>query len=259
MELLGPARAPASHHPALSALGDLAPVPRPAENPDPSGWRRDGPARGPLVRAARDTLVRMAVADVRPAVTADAREITRIQRVTWQAAYADLLPPEVLATLDTPDAEEAWREALAQPTARVFVATEGEWTVGFCAAGPAPAEAVASADGALPEDSDRVGLVSVLLVEPRWGRRGHAGRLLAAAGEALRGEGAERGVTWLPQSDTASESFYRKAGWEPDGTARTLDAGGRPFREVRLTGPLDIPLVERGGGAGGVPSDADPR
>ncbi|WP_039787435.1 GNAT family N-acetyltransferase [Actinoalloteichus spitiensis] len=205
----------------------------------------------------------MAVADVRPAVTADVSEITRIQRVTWQAAYADLLPSEVLATLDTPDAEEAWHEALAQPAARVFVATEGEWTVGFCAAGPAPAEAVASAGGALPADADRVGLVSVLLVEPRWGRRGHAGRLLAAAGQALRGEGAERGVAWIPQSDAASESFYRKAGWEPDGTARTLDAGGRPFREVRFTGPLDIPLVERGGETGGTPfgaaPDAEPR
>jgi hypothetical protein len=44
----------------------------------------------------------------------------------------------------------------------------------------------------------------------------------------------------VPERDTASRAFYRRAGWEPDGTVRTLDAGGRPLREVRLGGPLDL-------------------
>jgi len=51
-------------------------------------------------------------------------------------------------------------------------------TVGFCAAGPAPDAELAAANGSLPADSASTGLVSTLLVEPRWGRRGHGGRLL---------------------------------------------------------------------------------
>jgi hypothetical protein len=47
----------------------------------------------------------------------------------------------------------------------------------------------------------------------------------------------------VPESDSASLGFYRRAGWQPDGTVRTLDAGGRPLREVRLSGGLDLELV----------------
>ncbi|MGH3605082.1 MAG: GNAT family N-acetyltransferase, partial [Pseudonocardiaceae bacterium] len=48
---------------------------------------------------------------------------------------------------------------------------------------------------------------------------------------------------WVPAEDPASLSFYRRAGWNPDGTIRTLDAAGRALREIRLTGPLDLVLT----------------
>jgi GNAT superfamily N-acetyltransferase len=100
---------------------------------------------------------------------------------------------------------------------------------------------VAHADGSLPADAETTALVSVL-VEPRWGRRGHGGRLLATATEHLREAGATRGIAWVPEADKASIGFYDKAEWEPDGTVRTLDAGGRPLREIRVTGGL-APLL----------------
>lgn len=184
----------------------------------------------------------MAIASVRPAVREDIVDVVRIQLQTWQVAYADLLPADVLAAIDAGSATESWTEALT--TARVFVATEGEWTVGFCAAGPAPEADLADAQDALPADAATVGLIGTLLVEPRWGRRGHGGRLLAAAATALRTGGATRGVAWVPERDEASRKFYGRAGWAADGTARTLDAGGRPLREIRLTGTLDLSLVE---------------
>ncbi|MBP2477186.1 L-amino acid N-acyltransferase YncA [Crossiella equi] len=186
----------------------------------------------------------MADAAVRPALPTDAAEIARIQQVTWQTAYAAILPPEVLAGLDTEEAERLWLEAVSGGPASVYVATEGEWLVGFCAAGRAPIEEITAADGALPVDAEETALVSVLLVEPRWGRRGHGGRLLATAAAALRAEGARRGVTWVAEADKASLAFFRSAGWDTDGTIRTLDAGGRPLRELRLTGSLDLALVD---------------
>ncbi|HVV22613.1 MAG TPA: GNAT family N-acetyltransferase [Pseudonocardiaceae bacterium] len=177
----------------------------------------------------------MATASVRPAQPEDIPHIARIQRDTWATAYADLLPEDVLANLDT---EGAWAEALA--TVHLFVAVEGEWTVGFCAAGIAPESEVADADGTLPDDAATVAMIGTLLVEPRWGRRGHGGRLLATAAAALRGDGATRAVAWVPEADQASRRFYGTVAWRPDGTARTLDAGGRPLREIRLSGGLDL-------------------
>lgn len=185
----------------------------------------------------------MADADVRVAVPNDAAEITRIQLTTWRSAYAELLPAEILDGLDPEESETEWRHTLTKGPASVLVATEGPWTVGFCAAGLAPEEETTSADGSTPADFATIGLVSTLLVEPRWGRRGHGGRLLGNMVSRLSARGATRGISWVAEADTASMAFFQGVDWNPDGTVRTLDAGGRTLRELRLTGTLDLPLT----------------
>ncbi|MDQ3403732.1 MAG: GNAT family N-acetyltransferase [Actinomycetota bacterium] len=186
----------------------------------------------------------MADAHVRPATLADVDEIARIQVSTWQSAYGDMLPPDVLAGLDPATAAHAWAQTVEQGPASVFVAAEGPWIVGFCSAGVSPESESAAANAKPVEDAATVALIGTILVEPRWGRRGHGGRLLAAAGEALRLGGSTRGISWVPQENKASLGFFQRAGWTPDGVVRTLDAGGRPFREIRLTGPLDVPITD---------------
>jgi GNAT superfamily N-acetyltransferase len=180
----------------------------------------------------------MAIADVRPATPADAPAVTAVQREVWTTAWAGFLPAGLTAGFDDDAVSAAWARTAAGPG--LWVATEGAELVGFCLAGPAAEEDVADAVGAVPDDAGRVGLVATLLVSPRWGRRGHAGRLLVASAAELRSAGAVRGITWVPERDAASRAFYRRAGWELDGTVRTLDAGGRPLREVRLGGSLDL-------------------
>jgi GNAT superfamily N-acetyltransferase len=179
----------------------------------------------------------MAVATVRRAVDTDVDALVRIQSDTWRAAYAELVPAAAIAELTGPAARAAWRSAIgAGGGYHVFVASEGEWTVGFCAAAYWAGENGGGADGA------PIAEVSTLLVEPRWGRRGHGGRLLAAAVEALGGHGARIGQTWVPEADAASRAFYGRVDWEADGAVRGLDTGSGTLREVRLSGPLDLRL-----------------
>lgn len=189
----------------------------------------------------------MTEARVREAGVDDAAEIARIQLLTWQVAYTEVLPRQVLDAVDVAQTGELWARTVAEGPARVHLATEDGAPVGFCVSGPAPAEEVAAADGALPEDAEQVALIGTLLVEPRWGRRGHGGRLLGTAAEAQRTGGASRGIAWVPEADRASIAFFGTAGWAPDGTVRTLDADGTPLREVRLSGPLDLRLEYPGG------------
>ncbi|MFC4856312.1 GNAT family N-acetyltransferase [Actinophytocola glycyrrhizae] len=186
----------------------------------------------------------MAEATVRPAEPSDAAGIAGIQLATWRAAYTGLLPAEVLDGLDADEAAATWLHTIEQGPARVFVAFEGQWCVGFCAAGLAPQDDSADANGVPVPDAERVALVSTLLVEPRWGRRGHGGRLLATAGSAMLAAGLARGITWVAEADKASLGFWERAGWVVDGTVRTLDAGGTPLREVRLTGTLRFELED---------------
>ena len=180
----------------------------------------------------------MALARVRAATTGDVDEIVRIQVDTWRAAYAELVPDAALQRLTGSAARDAWAAAVSAGEGHhVLVATEGEWAVGFCAAGPAETEEPGvSADHAQ---------IVTLLVEPRWGRRGHGRRLLEAAFEALTAGGARDGVVWLPEQDVASRACYDRIGWDPDGLVRTLDAGDRELREIRLAGPLRIEARDR--------------
>lgn len=185
----------------------------------------------------------MADAAVRPAQPADVAEIAHIQVLTWQTGYADILSPDVLAGLDARAAADQWLQTVEQGPASVFVAVEGQWTVGFCSAGASPESESAHADGTPAPDANTVGLIATLLVEPRWGRRGHGSRLLSAALGGMREAGLTRAIAWVPEQDKSSKQFYQRAGWTPDGVLRTLDAEGTPLREIRFSGPVS-PLAE---------------
>jgi GNAT superfamily N-acetyltransferase len=170
-------------------------------------------------------------ASVRPAFPDDAAEIARIQVVTWRTAYGSVLPPSVLDDWDADAAIAAWQRAVAAPPTPghgVLVALERNTVVGFAAYGPAELSGDERPDPAGPTIE-----LSTLLVEPRWGRRGHGSRLLAAVADLAEGAGAARLQVWLPEADEVSAAFYDSAGWAPDGWARTLDTGDAPLREIR--------------------------
>jgi GNAT superfamily N-acetyltransferase len=170
----------------------------------------------------------MADVQVRPATTDDAAELGRIQLETWRTAYDSIFPRRALDAVSADLATARWAAAVTDPPTprhRVLVAMEQDWRVGFVAFGPSE-----------DEDADPTTTASIvtLLVEPRWGRRGHGSRLLAAAVEHLRADGFALGTTWLLAADVASHRFYTSAGWERDGVARALDVFGKPVDEVRL-------------------------
>jgi GNAT superfamily N-acetyltransferase len=184
----------------------------------------------------------MADVSVRPARGVDAGEIARIQLSTWQIGYQAVLPAAVLEQLSQPpaqsDAEQTWLAAVTQPPSprhHVLVALEKDALVGFVAL--APADELAGAHPA----TGTTGLIGPLLVEPRWGRRGHGSRLLAAATDHARSDAMTAALIWLPEADHVSIGFFTAAGWAQDGYARAFDTGAGQLREVRLHTSLTDP------------------
>ncbi len=173
----------------------------------------------------------MADVSVRRAAPDDAAEIARIQVVTWQHGYATILPPAVLEQVTEQAALVAWTQALTDPPTpqhQVLVAQEGAGLVGFAVL--APAEDLQPAD---PDPQTTIGIGPVL-VEPRWGRRGHGSRLMAAAVDLAGEAGMTRAVSWIPEADVVTREFLVGAGWAPDGLVRALDTGAGELREIRL-------------------------
>jgi len=168
----------------------------------------------------------MADVSVRPARPPDAERVARVQLSTWSTAYATLLPPAVLE-LPEEQAAALWLHAVEAPLSprhRLLVAFERDELVGFAAAGPAEDDDL---------DPATTTEVTALLVEPRWGRRGHGSRLLAAGVDGWRADGVETAVTWVWERDPASRSFLASAGWVPDGRSRGLDTGAKVQSQVR--------------------------
>ena len=191
----------------------------------------------------------MAEAYVRPARAEDAAEVARLQLSTWRTAYREIVPGQVLAALGEELITAQWRAAVIEPPSprhRVLVAVEAtpelETVVGFAAIGPAEPDDLEVAAEVDPHpviaSPDATLAISALLVEPRWGRRGHGSRLLAAAVDLARADGFTAAVTWVLDADQASGKFFASSGWAPDGTGRVLDMSGTPVHESRLVTSL---------------------
>jgi GNAT superfamily N-acetyltransferase len=184
----------------------------------------------------------VALGYVRPARPDEAGEIARIQLTTWRVAYRRLLPRQVLDELDEAWLAGKWREAITAPPSprhRVLIAIEQAenqdepptHVVGFLATGPADEAALAPAEEPLGDD---VAAVTDLLVEPRWGRRGHGSRLLAAGVDTWRQDGFRTAVAWAYERDPATLGFLTSTGWEPDGARRALDVDDLLIPQLRL-------------------------
>jgi len=183
----------------------------------------------------------MADVDVRPARHHEAGDVARVQRTSWGRAGATVVPSSVLDRLVSDEVVEQWAATIESPPTpghHVLVAREKDTIVGFAAFGPAeddgPDLEGSPTSGLEAADDGPRGEIATLLVEPRWGRRGHGSRLLAATVDIARADGVTQLITWVPEKDISAQTFFTSAGWAEAGWARTLDADGTPLREICL-------------------------
>lgn len=164
---------------------------------------------------------------VRNAVPGDESAIAAVQLGAWRAAWTDTLGEGALAMLDEAAVVERWRTAIASPPARTFhvlVAMAGHRLVGFASVAPVPAPPNAA-------DQTPGGILLALEVAPGEQRAGHGSRLLTAAVDTLRADGADQVITWVTDGDEARIRFLSSAGLSPDGAVRELTSGPGPDGE----------------------------
>ncbi|NLF05634.1 MAG: GNAT family N-acetyltransferase [Actinomycetales bacterium] len=162
---------------------------------------------------------------VRPATREDAATIAHVQLTAWRSTHAQRLAG-ALEQLDESAFEPGWADAITQPPGpghRVLVACAGARVVGFAAVRPA---------------AEGTGEIVALEVLPDEQRSGHGSRLLSAAVDSLRQDGAESLTAWVLDGDDARERFLGGAGLGPDGRVRELAAGHDTVHERRWAAEL---------------------
>ena len=156
---------------------------------------------------------------IRPASPADAETIAGLHVAAWRESYADLFPPEALASLDIAERARLWREILAGPASGATFLLEfaGEGPLGF------------SSCGAQRGDSLRAqgffGEFEAVYILKLGQRRGGGRALMRAMARHLLGQGFEAASVWVFRDNPPARDFYEALGGVAtgiDGTWTTL-------------------------------------
>ena len=111
---------------------------------------------------------------LRPATSADCRNLAEVQIASWRAAYHGIIPDHILDTLSVKSFETVWKHNLRNANRTNVVALVEEDTVGFVSYGP-------SRDGDTDPRQRRRSMASIFsrsfggadlvgVAEPRGGR-----------------------------------------------------------------------------------------
>jgi ribosomal protein S18 acetylase RimI-like enzyme len=159
---------------------------------------------------------------IRPATTTDAEAIARVDIASWRGAYSEILSDSYLSSLDVGERAGRWNAAVAARDVTVLVAEDESGTVGFTSVGPSRDE------DAEPGDLE----IYAIYLHPRaWGT-GVARDLMRTV---LDGLTPGTVVTlWILEGNERAQHFYRRHGFQPDGTERIDDIGGRPLTQLRF-------------------------
>jgi ribosomal protein S18 acetylase RimI-like enzyme len=168
---------------------------------------------------------------VRPATARDAKAIAEIHVATWQAAYADLIPAEVLSKQTVEKRQAYWREAIEFSEPQLLVATSGDETVGFVGfdrsrdAGSKPT----------------TGEIWALYVKPSHWRQGAGLALWDGARDGLKEEGCTNVSLWVLLRNERALNFYEHAaGFKREmPSLKSVAFGSAKLEEIRLKRPLD--------------------
>jgi ribosomal protein S18 acetylase RimI-like enzyme len=165
---------------------------------------------------------------VRQATAADADAIARVHVRTWQEAYAHVFPAEELASISLERRAEYWRTVVAHSTTVLVAEVDGD-VVGFASVG-------SSRDA----DSEGLGELFAIYVDPAHWDAGIGRELGVAADESLRKLGFDEATLWVLEDNPRARRFYEAGGWHLDGARRVGTHLGVETSEVRYRRDLSI-------------------
>ena len=165
---------------------------------------------------------------IRDATEADREAVALLHFEVRRDAFADSVPPGVLARKDLPFRLRYWAEFMADPRYGrercALVAEAGGTLAAIAACGPAPAG----------ESPGWGWVLHHLYVRPEFQGRGLGRRLLDACSGRMAASGAERFYLWTPAGNEKARGFYGHVGGrflleeareDPEGTVRRVAYG----------------------------------
>lgn len=161
---------------------------------------------------------------VRAAMMKDARGIAVVHVRSWQAAYAGLMPQDVLDDLSIDDRAERWAQILGEPDqgSRTLVAERDGEIVGWAGFG-------AARERDAPGSGELWGIYAL---PSAWSSGvGHA--LLDAVERELSADGHATAYLWVLDGNERAAAFYTRHGWIDDDGTKVEERPGLVLNERR--------------------------
>jgi ribosomal protein S18 acetylase RimI-like enzyme len=163
------------------------------------------------------------------AVLEDTPAVARVHVDTWKAAYAGMVPDEVLSALSTGPREAMWRESITRGFPDLVVAKENDQVAGFISFGACRDENVPG----------QVGEIYALYVLSAQWSQGVGRGLWLYARDRLMELGYQSVSLWVFAENARAIKFYLAAGFVLD-PLRTHEVilGGKRLPEARYVRDL---------------------
>jgi len=167
--------------------------------------------------------------EITRAVATDCAAIARVQVRSWQAAYADILPADYLATLSVEKREVMWREFVTRGSAELLIARDGGCIVGFVACGRCRDDGAATG---------RAEIWAIYVMPSHWSQ-GIGARLWGQALRRLQDLGYDSVSVWVLVDNTRAVGFYESLKLEADADSlKEVEIGGQAVKEIRYAKKL---------------------
>jgi 2-amino-4-hydroxy-6-hydroxymethyldihydropteridine diphosphokinase len=155
----------------------------------------------------------------------DARAIAQTHVLSWQHAYAELMPKEFLASLSVEKREDMWRDAIVKGTPELLLAKSDGVVSGFVSFGP-------SRDpDALPQTAE---LMAIYLA-PSACAQGIGRALWLACQSRIETLGFKRVTLWVLLENFRAIKFYQAAGFRAEAACvKSFELGGTTLQEMRF-------------------------
>lgn len=164
---------------------------------------------------------------IRWATEEDAEELGRLHTDSWRAAYREIIPEEVLNSIDPQKRAGNFRNAIANKLWETAVLVQGNEIIGLIIIGKCRDE----------DAKTSVGEIWGIYLAPRHYRKGFGGILFSWGVKELTNRGYEEATLWVLEENHNARSFYEKQGFSFDGAMKELTIG-KKLNEVRYRGKL---------------------
>ena len=162
---------------------------------------------------------------VRHALADDADAIARLQVISWQSAYAGIIPARHLAAMSASERATRHRARLATPGPRAveLLAERDGVPVGWASCGPVRDDDL---------DPATTGEIRAMYADPAAWSTGVGAALMQAALDHLSAAGFATVTLWVLEDNSRARRFYERWGFRTDG-ARQIAELGAAVGEVR--------------------------